>query len=133
MNKLLITLLTLVSVSAFATGGADMEYVAVECSSVSSGPDHGLDLQVIEGGFAGLTRIVTAESWIGGVRTNNYIVRSRQLPPNQANNFKIYESKKVALQIDITKKDADGKFESKFVVKGDVRSHSVLMKCDILK
>jgi len=132
MSKLLIAVLTLVSASAFATSRPDMEYVSVECKSLQSGPDHGLGLQVIEGGFTGLIKIVTAASWIGGVRTNSYFVRERQLPPSQSNNFRIFESKKVALQIDILKPDVNGHFESKFVIKGDVKNHTTLMKCHIL-
>ncbi|WP_413289091.1 hypothetical protein [Bdellovibrio sp. HCB337] len=110
MKTMILALTTLFTISAFGykAPGPDQEYPIYTCQLEQPVADNDLRLSVVQGGFAGFTRVIVNESFFTGGLTSKFIVQQKPVAPNVRTTIITYTGKNIVLKIDTWDKDQDG-------------------------
>jgi hypothetical protein len=132
-NMIVFALMTLVTVAASANrgAGADQEYPIFSCLQTQVVPDNTASLQVITGGFAGLTRIKLSVSTFAGPRSENFYVRPAAQADTPAGHV-IYNGKNISLDI-TSDQTEDGGRAAVLTVQQGQNVHTIEMTCKQLQ
>lgn len=128
-NMIVFALMTLVTVAASANRsvGADQEYPIFSCLQTQLVPDNTASLQVITGGFAGMTRIKLSVSTFAGPRSENFYVRPASQAETPAGHV-VYNGQNISLDIS-SDQATDGGRAATLTVQQGANTHSVQMTC----
>lgn len=104
MKAILGALIALTGVTANAVYRPDMQYTTLKCIAAVARPDVTMSVEVIEGGFAGLTELRISRFFEGQGEVNSYIVEQVQQNPRVAGAPKIYinHAENVSLSVNFT-------------------------------
>lgn len=134
MKTMIALFIGLISTNAFASySGADQEYPIVKCEQAKRRADDGLYLEVVTGGFAGLTRVQVSQSYIWGVQETSYIVKETPANPRDFNPTTVFKGANFSLSIYSILIDENGKHAGvvKFKQKNGV-IHTDNVKCEFV-
>ena len=130
MKKMIVfALMSLVTVAASANRGfgPDQEYPIFSCIQTPAIPDNTVSLEVITGGFAGLTRIKLSVSTIAGPRSQSFYVNKAD-KVNTPEGHIIYVGKDLSLDIS-SDKNADGTRAATLTSQNGSNAQPVQLSC----
>lgn len=132
MKKMMIVaLMSFIGFNASAYMTADQEHTVFECELLQSYPDKGLQLEVVEGGFAGLTRVKIAESLVWGVKKSSVIVRQTPIDPRVIMSQVTYKAKNLTLVISLIDVDGQGTKRGTLIIGNKKASRTEELKCQM--